>query len=521
MPEKSEFEILDNLRKLLVANDKLTNTAISYLCLNDVQRILTEERAYNAVLYFKMHLHNPDIVAKLEVSDNLLYVIVEVFKDYIKDFRLYVCNNEYIIDLKECYGIEKVYRTEFRFVQILLFITWCLSSRSNSFSTKFHKAGGTKALIEYLAEENLVKNTLNLKYEKQQAGDNSPPGLYFMRAIIGAVNNLSKLADDFQKDFLDMNATSVLLKLIPLINDLPTHRISTYMAIANIVSDKEIETLPEVELVVADIVKLIQTISHGISAKHKNIRSKYEINGEKVFVYVVSIASSQYHVVELLEVLYRVAVNDKIKTVIYKDYGCKQYLKNIFLNGNTVEREYTIKLLWQLCFNEEISNDVKNDHELMSFIEKISKNEDNTNSSRLKKYADGLLWSCHNSSVPRKPSSLVTEIIPDSFVVKELKKKEVHQPEHVMISYNRESRGLCLKIKSELEKIGLKVWIDVENIHGSSLDAMATAIEQSTCILVCMTEKYKQSPNCRAVFNFLFFSFLLNKQNYSVYFQGS
>lgn len=77
-----------------------------------------------------------------------------------------------------------------------------------------------------------------------------------------------------------------------------------------------------------------------------------------------------------------------------------------------------------------------------------------------------------------------------------------------MISYNRGSRDLCLQIKAELEKCQFKVWIDVENISGSSLESMANAIENSFCILICMTEKYKQSPNCRAEGEY---SFQLNR----------
>ena len=66
-----------------------------------------------------------------------------------------------------------------------------------------------------------------------------------------------------------------------------------------------------------------------------------------------------------------------------------------------------------------------------------------------------------------------------------------------MISYNKESRELCNRIKGELVQDGHKVWIDFEQIHGSSLESMAKAVEESKCILMCMTEKYKLSPNCR------------------------
>jgi len=57
--------------------------------------------------------------------------------------------------------------------------------------------------------------------------------------------------------------------------------------------------------------------------------------------------------------------------------------------------------------------------------------------------------------------------------------------DHIMISYNKESREVCLKVKSELEKDGHRIWIDVEDIHGSSLESMALAIERSKCVLIC------------------------------------
>ena len=77
-----------------------------------------------------------------------------------------------------------------------------------------------------------------------------------------------------------------------------------------------------------------------------------------------------------------------------------------------------------------------------------------------------------------------------------------------MISYNRENRDLCVAIKQHLESMGFKIWIDIDNIHGSSLEAMALAIENSSVILMCMTEKYKQSSNCRAEAEY---AFQLNK----------
>lgn len=84
------------------------------------------------------------------------------------------------------------------------------------------------------------------------------------------------------------------------------------------------------------------------------------------------------------------------------------------------------------------------------------------------------------------------------------KEGEKREEGHIMISYNTGSRELCLKIKESLENAKLKVWIDVDEIHGSSLESMARAVENAQCVLVCVTEKYRQSVNCQAEAQYAF-----------------
>jgi hypothetical protein len=51
----------------------------------------------------------------------------------------------------------------------------------------------------------------------------------------------------------------------------------------------------------------------------------------------------------------------------------------------------------------------------------------------------------------------------------------------------------CILFQQE----GLEVWIDIERMGGSTLSAMAEAVENASVVLICMSEKYKLSPNCR------------------------
>ncbi|ESO95468.1 hypothetical protein LOTGIDRAFT_78426, partial [Lottia gigantea] len=48
-----------------------------------------------------------------------------------------------------------------------------------------------------------------------------------------------------------------------------------------------------------------------------------------------------------------------------------------------------------------------------------------------------------------------------------------------------------------LKENGYSVWIDINDMEGSTLQAMADAVEKSSVVLMCMSEKYKESSNCR------------------------
>jgi hypothetical protein len=39
-------------------------------------------------------------------------------------------------------------------------------------------------------------------------------------------------------------------------------------------------------------------------------------------------------------------------------------------------------------------------------------------------------------------------------------------------------------------------WMDIHCIYGDALDSMADAVEKASVVLICMTENYKESPNC-------------------------
>lgn len=192
-------------------------------------------------------------------------------------------------------------------------------------------------------------------------------------------------------------------------------------------------------------------------------------------------------------------------------------LRKIIINGNTIEKEYALKLLWQFSFDVSVSTSLKQDIALKESIRNLA---EGAYSHRIKEYSDGILWLISNQNHDMSGGTQkdkITRWLQKKRVVENCDQEDDEQTrtymenspilnvsKNLMISYNQHSRDLCLMIKKELEQIGFSVWIDVEDISGSSLESMARAIESSECVLLCMTQKYKDSLYCRAEAEYVF-----------------
>ena len=66
-----------------------------------------------------------------------------------------------------------------------------------------------------------------------------------------------------------------------------------------------------------------------------------------------------------------------------------------------------------------------------------------------------------------------------------------------MLSYNWDYQGVVKRINSSLQGRGYNVWIDIEKMQGSTVEAMADAVEGATVMCYAVSRGYKESANCR------------------------
>lgn len=317
-----------------------------------------------------------------------------------------------------------------------------------------------------------------------------------VRSVIGCVVNLSRISSSYSEKWKAENALETLLDASEKLKDKDDCQLAIYIAMANIADDNEIDNMRELRQVIPGIVRMIRQIGIKLETKKNITRIKVNLDENINETYeIIRVIQGQviWHFVELVDALYHMACNDTIKYEIYETHEMKSYLRSIINHGNEIEVAYALKMLWQLCFDERVANDVRNDQTL---IEKIKQLAQPPMSKHVIKNSEGILWLLEHKSKPQA-SSVKNK-------VSEERKLSSQDDKHIMISYNRETRDMCLKIKQELEKENFNVWIDVEDIHGSSLESMARAVENSICVLVCITEKYKMSPYCRAEAEYTF-----------------
>ena len=74
----------------------------------------------------------------------------------------------------------------------------------------------------------------------------------------------------------------------------------------------------------------------------------------------------------------------------------------------------------------------------------------------------------------------------------------ISDTKHVMISYQWDVQTLVIQLKNRLQADGYKVWMDIDEMGGSTLESMAKAVENASVVLVCVSQKYKESHNCRS-----------------------
>ena len=182
-----------------------------------------------------------------------------------------------------------------------------------------------------------------------------------------------------------------------------------------------------------------------------------------------------YSIKELAEGLSHLAINDTNKKILGQKGATRVLISVIKTSSEDAEKVSAIKALWMLAFDDNNKKAIRQEDGAVGLLRHLQHSKD----SQVQMAAAGALWEVEGKTARNAERTESTG-------------------NHVMISYQWDSQEVLIEVKNRLQASGYRVWMDLEQMRGSTLEAMAKAVENSSVVLVCVSERYKESPNCRS-----------------------
>ena len=183
-----------------------------------------------------------------------------------------------------------------------------------------------------------------------------------------------------------------------------------------------------------------------------------------------------YSAKELAESLSHLAINDANKKILGQNGVIPVLISVIKTSNEDEEKASATRALWMLAFDDNNKEKVRQEEGAMDILHQLQQSEN----SEVQKAAAGALWELEGKTARQSSERIAST------------------RNHVMISYQWDSQEVLVEVKNRLQASGYRVWMDLEQMGGSTLETMAKAVEDSSVILICLSERYKESPNCRS-----------------------
>lgn len=330
-----------------------------------------------------------------------------------------------------------------------------------TYNTMWNFTDASNKLAQALADNDAVRLlTLNCGHKPYINAIHSKNVYYVMKASLSILHNIAR--NSGMKHLFDENKTSETI--MPFLeSEDEMLKILATLTIANIVDEEENKTLITDTGTIKCIVSWMEKALNLARRRYKGFTPQ-----------------------ELTEGLNRLAVNDSNKMKIVEEGALPLFLK-MLQHDDVREQSSAARIIWTLSFDKDVRQKIKDFPELVPILEKLT---ESTNKS-LQTNTTGALWVIRGDNDVSRETN--TE-----------RPKSAKSKTHVFLSYSWSDKETVLTLRDRLRAEGYAIWIDIEKMGGSTLEGMAGAVENSAVVLVCMSEKYKQSPNCRTEAEYTF-----------------
>nr|KAG5697020.1 hypothetical protein BaRGS_005473 [Batillaria attramentaria] len=383
-------------------------------------------------------------ISKHTVLGNLRAVLAELISQE-ENLRLFSKSLAFLAETKG--EAEKISGNVWRCLRTVLCVLWNCSDISPGLCKKLSDCDILRTCVLTLSE--ITRNPDFVAEDKKH---------FLVKAFLGILHNCVRNCPDCKEPALNYGCLRILPSLFTVPS--PMVKAKSLIIVSHLVSEPESKMLHSSDDTIAFIVQVLND-----SSKSKNhVSSKYGMSS-----------------LEVMKGLNNIAMNDENKAKIVAAGGLKLFAM-LVLSDDKEEQEMAALGVWTLAFALENKGRIIQEPGLVEGLRNLTKGKDTASAH----YARGALWEIFHGQ------EMVEKSLYDSSV------------QHVMISYQWDAQKVMSQVKDALSQSGYKVWMDVEHMTGSTLEAMALAVERAAVVLICMSDKYKASASCRTESEYIF-----------------
>ncbi|CAF0825508.1 unnamed protein product [Didymodactylos carnosus] len=247
-------------------------------------------------------------------------------------------------------------------------------------------------------------------------------------------------------------------------------QMTSYRLLANILNENDLKKLTNADLITSMFIKYLKGA----------IDDRYQFcYGSPLNGILLSLKSLVQH--------------DQIKQQLVEQRGLPLLIRCATEEkfDPTRVQQQALNILWAMTFDDQAANILRQNANFLSYV----KSQLSSDISETKKIAEGIIWKLE------KESQFVAQ---QSSLSGALSKNSSRYKHDVMISYSHTDKDLCWQIQEQLVKDKYRVWLDRDQMFGSTMQAMADAIENSEFVFICMSDAYKQSSYCQSEAHYAF-----------------
>jgi hypothetical protein len=461
-------------------NQKSIKESIDYLLAQsgDSFEMLKNRDVYNTFLFISKQRDSDLIKNKKYFKQSLCVTMFAIIFD-----KIYEKLTE--IDLGEDLKIEDLYPDKSatlnqRILSILKYMLVIIQKLVKNY-VEMNKFFSTQTFLH-----RLVLYSRNFNIIKVLTGKNEE----IVELLVTNLSCFSVYSIENKKMWQNLHTIDVLFRIVEKFEQNSTVVKQAFNCIGFILTESQIGFyFEQLTKYVQSLLDELGKVSHAFKnykrfKKYKMIKKiTIEILNEKQEInkYEVSMLHGNL-LTNTLNILINFALNSKMKKLIFKEI---ESIKMIILKGYFIERYLSLKILAQLCFDEEICLSLlNNETKFIGYLQNLLKNTLPIN-EQIKSTCENILFSL-NIHFENENS------IKDSTT-------NNNSNRNIMISFyslDSTNQSIFLEIKNELEKYDYKILNDNTNSI-MNISKNMRLIEQSNHVLVFLCEKYRLNENCQ------------------------